>query len=81
MKTPAILAKWLPANRYDVTEEFNRQSARNIFASTSSATWGAGKIGDTGYTKLWQGSPTEKGGKQMVIICKNELLGDLLNPE
>lgn len=80
MKTPAILLKQFPPHKFDVTEEFNGKSARNIFSDPGAARMGARKIGETGYTVLCQMTFDETGGKTQVIICKNALLGDLLNP-
>lgn len=79
MKIPATISKWFPANQYEVYQEFDGRTARSIFSGMTSSTWGAGKIGNTGYAKISQLSPEKAGDKTQIIICKNELLGDLLN--
>lgn len=75
MITPAILLPFFPKDDYLLVEVTDPTDARALLDSDGSTTWGAAKIGDTGYFKLAQCSPRTDSDKSALFVCKNELIG------
>ena len=53
---------------YSIVED--EQEVRKLLESDSATTWGAGPIGDTGWYKLAESSPSKLGQKPTILICK-----------
>lgn len=73
-QNPSLLPDWYPPTQFNVVEEKDREGAVSLSRSMSSTSWGNGPLQGTEYYRLAQCSPEHAGDKQLVIVCKRDLL-------
>lgn len=72
MNIKELRIEYFPNNL--LAEVFDHEEANNMLNSKASTAWANGPIKGTEWTKLAEASPTQKGDKTLVIVCKTALL-------
>ena len=65
---------YYPRPDIGLVEVTDRESALSDLASKTSACWGSGPIGSTGWIQLATPSKQHRGDMQTVFVCKEELI-------
>lgn len=71
------LEEFYPASDNRVCEETNPAVVRNLLRAKTVTCWGQGPIPQTEWFKLAEVSPSTKGNKRLVIVCRAELAKQL----
>ena len=72
-KIQKLLSEHYPPDEYTVFEEKGKKRTKDMLGSKSYPCWGQREIKGTDYYFLAQYSPSHKGDKIMVTVCKTVL--------